>query len=136
MGNIDIKAFSELIKQYRKEHKLTQGDFGKLINKTQVTVSNYEKDVHFPSDAEEISAIAQILNQPVSYIVDAIRYSRKGIIEENKAVLVELDKSGKLEDLQRRFKFLVNGEELTGEELKEALEFIKFKRFSKRDDAN
>lgn len=64
-----MKTFRELIKQYRNDHKLTQVDFAKLINKTQVTVSNYKKSVHFPSVAEELDTIAKLLNKLISYII-------------------------------------------------------------------
>ena len=137
MVNIEVKPFSQLIKQYRKEHKLTQTDFGKLINKTQVSVSNYEKDVHFPSDAEEIKAIARILNQPASYILDSIEYSRRGIIEQNEALLLDLEKESNIKTLQQRYKFTLGDQEITEDQLKEALEFIKFKHLmNKQDDSN
>jgi len=121
-------GFGELIKKYRKENKLSQGDFAKLINKSQVTVSNYEKDVHFPSDAEEIKAIARILGQPASYILDTIEYSRKGIVEDGNGLPIELDK----EVIMERFKFIVDGEEVTNEELDKMLYIIRFERFMQK----
>ena len=129
-------SFGALIKKFRKENKLTQEKFGKMINRKQETISNYEKGVHFPIDAEEIKMIANVMGESVVTVVDSIQYSRTGTIQENQAVLVELDKTKNLTDLQKRFKFVVDGKEITGEELEKALEFIKFQRFSNRDDAN
>jgi len=120
-----VKRFGELIKQYRKNHKLTQGDFANLINKTQVTVSNYEKDVHFPSDAEEIKAIARLLNQSVVDIIDAIQYSRKGDIENNQPFPFELTR----DELQERYTITIDGVDVTEEELNKMIHIVRFERF-------
>ena len=120
-----MKTFGEIIKQYRKDNKLTQEDFAKIINKTQVTISNYEKDVHFPSDAEEIKAIANILSQSVVYIVDAIQYSRNGIIENNQPLPTELTRN-KLREL---YNFTIDGVEVSEEELNKMIHIVRFERF-------
>lgn len=125
----EILAFSQLIKQYRKAHKLTQSDFGLLVNKKQTSVCNWEKEVHYPNDVEEIKMIAKVINQPVSVVVDAIQYSKKGIIEQNGALLIELDKMVERKELQEKFTFLVDAKEVTGEELEKMLELLKFERF-------
>lgn len=130
----NMLTFSELIKKYRKEHGLTQTDFGKLINKKQVTVCNWEKEVHYPNDAEEIKLIANIINQPISVVVDAIQYGKKGIIEKNEPLLIELDKVVDYQELQERFKFLVDGKEVTGEELEKMLKLLKFERFNQNEE--
>lgn len=129
-------GFGELIRKFRKDNKLTQEKFGQMINRKQETISNYEKGIHFPIDAEEIKMIAKAMGESVVTVIDAIQYSRTGTIEQNEAVLVELDKTDDLATLQKRFKFVVGGEEVTGEELEKALEFIKFQRFTNRDDSN
>lgn len=128
-NTLGVLTFSQLIKNYRKTRGLTQSDFGKLINKKQVTVCNWEKDIHYPNDAEEIKQIANIINQPVSTVVDAIQYGKKGIIEKNEPLLIELDKMTDYQERQGQFKFLVDGKEVTGDELEKMLEFLKFDRF-------
>lgn len=133
MENKTIIGFSELIRNYRKEKKITQVAFGKLIDRNQVTVSNYEKGIHFPNNAEEIRAIAALINQPGSYVLDAIEYSKKGVIKQHEALFIDLDKLDD-HDLENKYKFLVAGEEVTGEELKEMLKLLKFERFNKRNE--
>ena len=120
--------FSELIKMHRKSKRMTQKDFGELIGKKQVTISNYEKGVHYPNDVEEIKLIASVINQPVSVVVDSIQYAKRGVIEQHEALLIDLDKMTDNE-LQQQYKFVVDGKEITGEELEKMLELLKFERF-------
>lgn len=127
-NNTKTMDFSELIKTYRKSKRMTQKDFGELIGKKQVTISNYEKGVHYPNDVEEIKLIANIINQPVSTIVDSIQYAKRGIIEQHEALLIDLDKMTD-DELQQQYKFVVDGKEITGEELEKMLELLKFERF-------
>ena len=125
MNNItEMPTFSQLIKKYRKTKGLTQSDFGKLINKKQVTVCNWEKDVHYPNDVEEIKLIAQLINQPVSKVVDSIQYGKKGIVNQSETLLIELDKMA-----DYKYKLLVDDKEITEEELEKMLELLKFERF-------
>ena len=94
---------------------------------------NWEKEVHYPNDAEEIKLIANVINQPISVVVDAIQYGKKGIIEKNEPLLIELDKVVDYQELQEQFKFLVDGKEVTGEELEKMLKLLKFERFNQNE---
>lgn len=120
--------FSELIKTYRKSKRMTQRQFGDLIGKKQGTVCNYEKGVHYPNDVEEIKLIANVINQPVSTIVDSIEFAKRGVIKQHEALLIDLDTMIDNE-LQNKYKFVVEGKEITGEELEKMLELLKFERF-------
>lgn len=125
-------GFNQLIKKYRKENNLTQVELAKEIRRNQTTVSNYEKGIHFPNNAEEIKAIAQLLNEPVSYIIDAIEYSRNGVIKEHKVLLINLDRLDN-DDLNKKYKFLIQGEEITNDELQKIIKLVKFERFNKEN---
>lgn len=125
-------GFSQLIKKYRKENKLTQVGLAKKLNRKQTTISNYEKGVHFPNNPEEIRAIAALLNQPASYILEAIEYSRSGTIEKHEALFIDLDKLSE-DDLVKKYKFLVGGKEISGEELAKMLKLLEFERFNEKN---
>lgn len=134
MNENKVIGFSELIKRYRKEKKMTQVELSKKLNRNQTTVSNYEKGVHYPNTPEEIKAIAKLLNEPVSYIIDAIEYSRNGVLKEHEALLIDLDKLN-TQELAKKYKFVSNGQEITGEQLKKSLELLKvFEQFKENDE--
>ena len=134
MNENKVVGFDELIKNYRKEKKMTQVELAKKLNRNQTTVSNYEKGIHFPNNPEEIKAVAQLLNEPVSYIIDAIEYSRSGVLNEHEALLIDLDKLN-AQELAKKYKFVSNGQEITGEQLKKSLELLKvFEQFKENDE--
>lgn len=124
----EILDFRELIKTYRKSKRMTQKQFGERIGKKQVTISNYEKGVHYPNDAEELDLIANVINQPVQVIVKSIQLAKRGVIEKNEALLIDLDKMINNE-LQQDYNFVVDGKEITNEELEKMIELLRFERF-------
>lgn len=128
--------FSELIKNYRQRNKITQAELGKRINRTQNSVSNYERDIHYPESAEEIKAIAALLDESVTTVINSIEYSRKGVIEQHEALLIDLNKLTSTNDpeLQNKYKFLYDGKEITGEELEKMLKLLKFERFEQQNN--
>lgn len=128
INTTEILDFGELIKTYRKSKRMTQRQFGVLIGKKQVTISNYEKGVHFPNDVEEIKLIANTINQPVDYVVDSIEFAKKGVIEQRVTPLINLDHF-KDENFNSKYKFLVDEKEITNAELEKMIELLRFERF-------
>lgn len=125
----EMLAFSQLIKNYRKTHGLTQESFGRSINKKQATVCNWEKDVHYPDDLEEIQFISNMINEPLQKVIHSINYGKKGIIETNETILIELDNIEDVKELKKQFQFTFEGKEVTGDEFKKMLNLLKFERF-------
>lgn len=131
MEDKTIIGFSKLIKNYRKDKKITQEKLGDILDRNQGTISNYEKSIHFPNNPEEIKAIAALLNQPVSYVIDSIEFSRSGIIERHEPLLINLDELSEY-NLQKKYRFMVEDEEITFEELEKMLYILRFERFIRK----
>lgn len=134
MGNYNIK-FSDLIKQYRKENRLTQAEFAKKIGKSQVQVYNYERDYHYPK-ANDVRTISRIIGEPDSLVLKAIEYSKNSVIKEYDDLILDLGKLSE-EDIRSKYKVMIDGVELTDQEfekIKETLEFILFKRSRERNE--
>lgn len=126
INTTEILDFSELIKTYRKSKGMKQKEFGELIGKKQVTISNYENGVHYPNVLEEIQLIASVINQPVSVVVNSILYSQSGIIEQHKVPII-LDKT----TLHNGYQFIFEDKEVTNEEFEKMLELLRFERFKR-----
>ena len=122
-------GFDKLIKNFRKSNNLTQIDLAKKLKRNQTTISNYEKGIHFPNVPEEIKGIADLLNHPVSYIIDSIKFSRTGILSKNDPLEINLDSISD-GDFDKKYKFVFEGKQLTNEELEKILKLIKFERFA------
>lgn len=63
-----MKDFGILISQLRRERRMSQDEFAKLIGCTKQTISNYERNMRKP-DYETLEAIADVLNVPMSFFL-------------------------------------------------------------------
>lgn len=62
-----MKTLGEILKELRLEKNLSQGDFGKFLNVTRQTVSNWEMDKRIPSN-EMMEFIADFYNVDMDYL--------------------------------------------------------------------
>lgn len=69
-------GFKENLKMLRKSKEMTQEEFGKLINKSKLTIIRYENGETFPS-FETLKEICNFFNIEVSDIVMNITYEKK-----------------------------------------------------------
>lgn len=127
------KKLGEMIKAYRKEHKLTQAEFAKKIGKSQQIVAKYEGNINRPT-AEDIPMIAKALDVPVHLVVAGIQNSLIGDNDDYHRFLVKLDSGTPIQELTQEYQIVVDDIEVTAEELKEALDSIRYKRF--KDNTN
>ena len=58
-------VISEKLKQYRKDHKLTQAEFGELINVSPQAISKWERNECYP-DIVLLPKLAQIFDCSVN----------------------------------------------------------------------
>lgn len=61
--------FCEKLKKLRKEKKLSQEEFAKLIGVTKRTVQNYENSNMYPKKREIYYKIAEILDVDINYLL-------------------------------------------------------------------
>lgn len=127
------KTFPELLKQYRKENKLSQAAFAKKIGISQSMVAWYEVGKHRPT-ADDYPMFAKLLDMPIVELVNILYPTEQ--YNEYERFLVKLDSDLPLEEIQKDYKIVLDDMELTEEELKEAIESIRFNRFKKNNQQN
>lgn len=80
-------GFKENLKMLRKSKGMTQEEFGKLINKTLLTISRYEKGIIFPTN-KTLKEICKAFNIELVEILMNIEYeNKKYSFEEIKKML-------------------------------------------------
>lgn len=81
-------GFKENLKMLRKSKGMTQEEFGKLINKTLLTVSRYENGTIFPTQ-NTLKEIAEKLEVPIHQLLSSQEIDD---IEKKKKIFEEWDK--------------------------------------------
>jgi len=107
--------FSTRLKELRKEMKLTQEEFGKMINKTRSTIAGYETERKQP-DYETLISIANIFDISVDYLL-----GRTDIRNPYKNCNKSIDKEAKL------YKN-IDVTDLPEEAIKQIEEYVEFMR--------
>ena len=75
-------GFKENLKMLRKSKGMTQEEFGKLINKTLLTVSRYESGTIFPTQ-NTLKEICRVFNITIPQIITDIKFQdRKYTFDE------------------------------------------------------
>lgn len=64
--------FGDLLRELRKDFKMTQADLGKLLSLSPLTISAYECGRSVPDDATKVK-IAKIFNVSLDYLLGLIR---------------------------------------------------------------
>jgi len=126
-----VMGFGEFIKNRRKELGLSQKYLAEALNKNQSAISQYENEIHFPIGTEEYFNLAKILQVTVTELMERVHLSKNQTLEEHEAFLIDLETLEK-EDLKQRYKFVFRGEEVSVEDIKETLDFIRYKRSQKK----
>lgn len=75
MGNIRI---GECIRRYRKEHKLSQGEFGELLGVSAFAVSKWERELCYP-DIFLLPDISSLIGVSIDHMMghDSDRLAQK-----------------------------------------------------------
>lgn len=126
-----VMGFGEFIKRRRKELGLSQKYLAEALNKNQSAISQYENEIHFPVGTDEYFNLAKVLKVTVTELMERVHQSKNQTLVEHEAFLIDLETLEK-EDLNQRYKFVFRGEEVSVEDIKETLDFIKYKRSLKK----
>lgn len=96
--------FGDLLKQLRKEKKLTQKELAEDLELDQSSISNYESNKKLP-DVDTMMKMAIVFDVPVQELIDARNYTAHGIkpstsyfdkfINESKTVYIPYDREKK-----------------------------------------
>lgn len=128
-----VMGFGEFIKKRRKELGISQKQLAEETNRNQSAISQYENEIHFPIGADEFFTLASALKVTTTELMETVAVSKKKTVEEHEAFLIDLETLEK-EDLKQRYQFVFRGEEVSIDEIKETLDFIKYKRSLKEND--
>lgn len=66
--------FGEIIRELRKDKNLTQKELANILDVTNGTISNYEKEEHEPS-IEALKKLADYFEVSIDYIIGRIRFN-------------------------------------------------------------
>ena len=133
MENKSILGFGDFIKRRRKELGLSQKQLAEDTKRHQSAISQYENEIHFPVGPDEYFTLASALKVSVTELMEMVNRSKKKTVDEHEAFLIDLETLEK-EDLKQRYKLVFRGEEVSVDEIKETLDFIKYKRSLKGND--
>lgn len=128
-----VLGFGEFIKKRRKELGISQKQLAEATDRNQSAISQYENEIHYPVGADEYFTLAAALKVTTTELMETVNRSKKKTVEEHEAFLIDLETLEK-EDLKQRYQFVFRGEEVSIDEIKETLDFIKYKRSLKDND--
>lgn len=96
-----MATLGQRIKQLRKEHNLTQEEFGKIFGIVKSTVSLYEHDKSIPDDSIK-NMIADYFNVSIDYLLGRtdIRYPAKKTVDDRLKEVVGPYIASQIMDLQ------------------------------------
>ncbi|MFS0878091.1 helix-turn-helix domain-containing protein [Solibacillus isronensis] len=127
MESNTVIGFGEFIRNRRKELNMSQKELAEKTDRLQSAISQYEHEKHFPVGPEEYFKLASALKVSVTELMEMVNRSKRKTVDEHEAFLIDLE-TLKKDELKQRYKFVFRGEEVSIDEIKETLDFIKYKR--------
>ena len=128
-----VLGFGEFVKKRRKELGISQKELAEATDRNQSAISQYENEIHYPVGPDEYFTLASALKVTMTELMETVNISKQKTVAEHEAFLIDLETLEK-EDLKQRYKLVFRGEEVSIEEIKETLDFIKYKRSLKEND--
>ncbi len=113
------------ISELREQHELTQEQLAKHLDISRAALSHYEKNRRVP-DYETLNKIADFFEVTVDYLIGRTEDPRPTINKEIQLFAESLELSD--EKILERFSLLVDGRELTPEEAKRFIAFVRAER--------
>ncbi|MBD8037072.1 helix-turn-helix domain-containing protein [Solibacillus sp. A46] len=128
--NLNIR-FGDYVKKRRNELKLSQKQLAKRTNKNQSAISQYENEIHFLPEIHEYLDLANALEVSIIVLMETVNYSKNIDTKSKYSYPIDLEE---FEDIKSKnyVKLLLEGEEITEDEIKAAIDFINYKRYVKK----
>ncbi|HZG84917.1 helix-turn-helix transcriptional regulator [Paenibacillus sp.] len=120
-----MKTCGQRISELRESQKLTQGELSSRLGITRASLSHYETGRRVP-DYETIKKIADFFRVSVDYLIGRTEDSEPTVNENVKIFEESLELSD--ETILERFTLTVDGRELTPEEAKRFIAFVRAER--------
>lgn len=129
-GIVILKTFSELLKAYRKEHNLSQTALAKKLGVSQSLIGMYETNRNKPTP-EDYPLFTRLFEISIVELINTLYPLSEH--NEYERFLVKLDSRIPVEELKKDYLIELDGLEVTNDELKEAIESIRYNRFKKNN---
>jgi len=120
-----MKNYGERISQLREQHHLTQEELANKLSISRASLSHYEKNRRVP-DYEVLDRIADIFQVTVDYLIGRTDDPHPTVNEHVKQFEDSLELAD--EKILERFSLLVDGRELTAEEARRFIAFVRAER--------
>jgi len=120
-----MKTYGERIAELREKHQLTQEELAKQLSISRASLSHYEKNRRVP-DYDTVKKIADFFQVTVDYLIGRTDHPHS-VPNEN---IQLFEKSLELSDekILEKFTLMVDGRELTPEEAKRFIAFVRAER--------
>lgn len=122
--------FGQKLKSLREKKKLTQTEASKALEISQNIISQYESGTRIPS-FENLIKMADYFGISLDEMVFDAQPAADSYMEENKDFLADIEKNISPRELLGKYNLVIDGEPATEEEIKEAINLIKFNRSPK-----
>lgn len=123
-----LKTFPELLKEYRKEHNLSQAALAKKLGVSQSLIGMYETNRNKPTP-EDYPLFTRLFEISMVELINALYPLSEH--NEYERFLVKLDSGIPVEELKKDYLIELDGLEVTDEELEKAIDTIRFNRYKK-----
>lgn len=122
-----MKTYGERISELREKRQLTQEELAKQLSISRASLSHYEKNRRVP-DYEVLLKIADFFNVTVDYLIGRTDDPSPADVVEDHVNLFEESLELSDEKILERFSLTVDGRELTAEEAKRFIAFVRAER--------
>lgn len=123
-----MKKIGDRISQLREGRKLTQEELAKHLGITRASLSHYEKNRREP-DYEVLERIADFFHVSIDYLLERTNDPFVTLDDNVKEFAESLELSD--ESILGRFALTIDGRELTEEEAKRFIAFVRMERSMK-----
>ncbi len=120
-----MKTYGERIAELREKHGLTQEELAKILGIKRASLSHYEKNRRVP-DYEVLNKIADYFQVTVDYLIGRTDDPNPLTAEHVEMFTQSLELSD--EKILEKFTLTVDGKELTPEEAKRFIAFVRAER--------
>lgn len=120
--------FGSQLRALRKKRGLSQIEAANNLGLKQNTFSHYENGKSFP-DMATLTKIAEYFKVSLDELVYSLEENTEKTIKDHAEIFVDLEKGLSIEEMAKKYSFVVNGEELPIENKKEVLNAIKYEYF-------
>ncbi|UUZ80835.1 helix-turn-helix domain-containing protein [Paenibacillus sp. P26] len=125
--------YGERIAMLRDKHALTQEELASKLGITRASLSHYENNRREP-DYNTMVAIANFFKVPIDYLIGRTDDPHSSLDDDVRDFVNSLELSD--EKIMEKFALTVDGKQLTPEEAKRFIAFVRAERSIRKDESN